>query len=117
MLDQNDPSERMLILLEAIIAEAKDNSKAFMQMIHALQTSTQRVNRWARGTPRTLNSIFFATRITFQNNGSLFLLECCLCVSLPSTTEDSSIQYRAVYGAHPTPASASGRDKLRTICN
>ena len=30
---------------------------------------------------------FFAIRIVFQSSRKLFLLRCCLCVSLPSTTE------------------------------
>jgi hypothetical protein len=68
------------------------------------------------GYPAHTQFSFFAKRIVFQNNGSFFLLGCCLCVSLPSTTEGGFFQYGPDYGTHPTPASASGRHKLRTMC-
>jgi hypothetical protein len=74
MLEQDDTSERMLILLDAIIAEAKDNSKANLQTIHALQTSIQRVNRSTRGTSRTLNSIFLQKESRFRTTEVYFYL-------------------------------------------
>jgi hypothetical protein len=61
MLEQNGTSERMLILSDVII-EAKENSKAFLQTIHALQTSTQRVNRSTGIFPRAHLIPFFCKK-------------------------------------------------------
>jgi hypothetical protein len=90
MLEQNDTSEWMHVLIDAIV-EPKDNSKAFLQTIHECPKG-QPIDP---GYPAHTQFRFFARRIIFQNNGSLFLLGGCLCVSLPSTIEGSFFQYRA----------------------
>ena len=116
MLEQNDTSERMLILLDAII-EAKDNSKVFLRTIHALQTSTQRVNRSTRDTPRTLNSFFLQKVSCFRTTEVYFYLDVVSVYPCRVPLKAVSSSTGPVYGAHPTPASASGRHKLRTMCN
>jgi hypothetical protein len=106
----------MQTLLGAIV-EPKVNSKAFLQTIHALQTSAQRVSRSTRDTPRNTQFSFFAKRITIQNNGSFFLFGCCLCVSLPSTTEGGFLQYRARLRSTLRLQALLGEHKARTTCN
>ena len=83
MLEQNDTLERMVILLDAIIERVSANDSRVADEYPKGQPIDP-------GYPAHTQFHFFAKRITFQNNGSLFLLECCLCVSLQSTTEGGS---------------------------
>jgi hypothetical protein len=65
------------------------------------------------GYPAHTQFSFFAKRIVFQNNGSFFSTRMLSLCILAEYTEGGFFQY--LYGAHA--ASASGRHKLKTMCN
>lgn len=69
------------------------------------------------GYPAHTQFSFFAKRIIFQNNGSFFLSEAVSVYPCRVPLKVVSSSTGPVYGAHPTPASASGRHKPRTLCN
>jgi hypothetical protein len=82
MLQQNFTSEWMHILMDAIIEPKDNNSKAFVQTIHALQMSTQRKGQpieTRAQTPHKLNSVFLQKELYFRATEVYFLLGCCRC--------------------------------------
>jgi hypothetical protein len=84
MLEQNDTLERMVILLDAIIERVSANDSRVADEYPKGQSMDT-------GYSAHSSFRFFAKRIIFR---SLFLLGCCLCVSLPSTTKGGFFQYR-----------------------
>ena len=84
MLEQNDTLERMVILLDAIIERVSANDSSVADEYPKGQSMDT-------GYSAHSSFRFFAKSIIFR---SLFLLGCCLCVSLPSTIEGGLFQYR-----------------------
>jgi len=84
MLEQNDTLERMVILLDAIIERVSANDSRVADEYPKGQSMDT-------GYSAHSSFRFFAKSIIFR---SLFLLGCCLCVSLPSTTKGGFFQYR-----------------------
>jgi hypothetical protein len=81
-------------------------------------TSAQRVSRSTRDTPRTLNSVFLQEESYFRITEVYFYSEVVSVYPCRVPLKVVSSSTRPVfYGAHPTPASASGRHKPRTLCN